>query len=357
MALFEVFLWLVYGMISLNTCLNVISLIRSRRIPPRNHLPLVSILIPARNEERNIGRLLDSLSIQDHPSFECLIYDDDSEDGTWEVLSSNNDARIRALKGGDLPSGWQGKNHACYQLAKEAKGQVFLFLDADTQFLQPGSLRILCERFNSRGPASVITCIPDLRGKGRLVATMVGTVILGGMPWWLKSRIPFSLLSGVNGQCWMINRDDYERLTPHSVVRGEVLEDIMIGRYLHKNGIVPQLIDAKKELAVHMYDSFMESWRGFQKNAAAVMGPGLFVSLAVLILFTLLFVVAPIFYPFLILVLLVVKLLTDWAMGQPPWLVLFTPVSYILAILIGLDSIVKRARGTTSWKGRIVDNV
>ncbi|HZX58046.1 MAG TPA: glycosyltransferase family A protein, partial [Mucilaginibacter sp.] len=94
---------------------------------------LVSILIPARNEEENIIRLLESIRRQDYKNYEVLVYDDGSTDRTY-VLCSAFAAKhpgFGVIKGGELPEGWLGKNYACAQLAAAAKGSYLLFLDAD----------------------------------------------------------------------------------------------------------------------------------------------------------------------------------------------------------------------------------
>jgi len=104
--------------------------------------PLVSVLIPARNEEKNIGRCLRSLSKQDYQNLEILVLDDNSSDGTGRVSSdgtgrvveklSKKDTRIRLIRGHSLGRGWKGKSYACHQLSGEATGEYYVFTDADT---------------------------------------------------------------------------------------------------------------------------------------------------------------------------------------------------------------------------------
>ena len=98
--------------------------------------PMVSILVPARNEALNIGACAGSLLAQDYPNFELLVLDDHSDDATAEtvrglgVSESGRDARL--LHGEALPAGWCGKNWACDQLARSARGKFLFFTDADT---------------------------------------------------------------------------------------------------------------------------------------------------------------------------------------------------------------------------------
>jgi len=104
---------------------------------PENFLKkksLVSVLIPARNEYGNIKRCINSLLRQDYPNLEILVLDDNSTDGTTEIVSelSKKDKRIKLYHGKPLPEGWLGKSFACYQLSEYARGDYLVFVDADT---------------------------------------------------------------------------------------------------------------------------------------------------------------------------------------------------------------------------------
>ncbi len=101
--------------------------------------PLVSVLVPARNEEASIATCLEALLGQDYPNFEIIVLDDRSTDGTAATALARRDPRVRLVRGAELPDGWTGKNWACAQLAREARGDVLCFVDADT-ILQPETL-------------------------------------------------------------------------------------------------------------------------------------------------------------------------------------------------------------------------
>lgn len=110
--------------------------------PPPFRNPFISVLVPARNEQDNIGECIKSLLIQDYPDFEVIVLDDNSTDRTWEILEklSLEYSRLRIIKGKPLPDGWFGKHWACHQLSQHANGEIFLFTDADTRH-KPNSLR------------------------------------------------------------------------------------------------------------------------------------------------------------------------------------------------------------------------
>ncbi len=344
----------LHGVMIVNLLLNMAAFIMRRRARSSNELTSVSVLVPARDEEHNLPRLIDSFSRQDHPDAEMVIYDDQSTDSTWDIIQNAGDERVRGLRGGDLPDGWVGKTNGCYQLSKHAKGSVFLFIDADTEFQHPAALRHMCERFAARPEGTMLTGMTLLKGGGKTIVTMVGALITSCIPWWLGKHVPAAAMSGVNGQCWMITSNDYRRLEPHQKVRGEVLEDIRIGRYLHRQGLTPLLDDVTDDLTVHMYATFPEAWRGFRKNTADILGRTVFTSTLALAGYTLVFIVAPILAPVLIGSLFILKILSDRITRQPLSISLMAPVSFLLIIFLGLDSMFNRSRGRIEWKGRII---
>ena len=106
----------------------------SYRLISNSVKPFVSVLVPARNEERNIARCINSLIMQDYENFEIVVLSDNSTDRTEEILDefARTDNRIKVIKGRPLPHGWVGKNFACHQLSKAAKGEYLFYADADT---------------------------------------------------------------------------------------------------------------------------------------------------------------------------------------------------------------------------------
>ncbi len=351
----SLFLWIiavVHGTLFVNAVANLVHFKRQRSRSFEGTLPKVSVLVPARNEEPNLPRLLASFIRQDHPNAELLVYDDLSEDGTWSIISRFENDQIKGLRGSTLPDGWVGKVHGCYQLSLAATGSVLLFIDADTEFHDAGSLQAMCRRFEARPKGTMITGMTLLKGRGQLIVTMVGNLILAWIPWWLGKHMPSHRLSAVNGQCWMIDTVDYRRLEPHVFVKNQVLEDVMIGRYLHTQGLIPLLDDVRPELAVYMYTSFVEAWRGFRKNAAAALGGSTWTSSVALCTYFVVFLIAPFFNIWFLASLYGIKWITDLTTRQPFTVTLLAPISYFLTILIGVDSIITRSRGQIEWKGR-----
>ena len=194
--------------------------------------PLVSVLIPARNEEENIETCLKSLQKQDYTNFEILVLDDNSKDRTAELVESMaaKDDRIKLIKGQPLPEGWAGKPFACYQLAEKAKGSWLLFVDADTTHA-PHMLRgILALALNlktsmlSGFPRQLASSLPQ-----KVAIPVLYFVILSWMPLWWLQRSRKSKPSLAIGQFLLFPREEYWRMGGHEMVKSKILEDVWLG--------------------------------------------------------------------------------------------------------------------------------
>ena len=350
-----IFLAIVHAALFLTLLGNVFYLRRTRRQATASDVPLVSILIPARNEAANLRRLLPSLQAQDYPAFEVLLYDDESEDETWAVIQAAEDPRIRGVKSqGPPPPGWIGKVHALYQVTKHARGCLYFFLDADSELLDPGALRRIIERYLALPDDAVLTGMTLLRGGGQMLVSLVPNALLTGLPWPLVRRFRARSLGALNGQFWMIDADHYRRLDPFVHVKNEVLEDVQLGRYFKMQGLTPYLCDVTREMAVYMYRNHADAWRGFRKNAYLILGgqPLSFVLLFVLFFFT--YVLAPFYSPWFLVSIYVLKASTDRLARFPFWVSLLAPISYLLSPFLQLDSAFNHWTGRVSWKGRRV---
>lgn len=332
--------------------LNVIGMRGSSR-PRISAAPMrrLSVLIPARNEADNLRRLLPSLMRQDHPDLEVIVVDDDSSDGSWDVLSAIEDPRFVAIRSDGPPAGWVGKVHALYQASRRATGDTFLFLDADAELKHTGALSSLARRMAASADGAVLTGLTDLRGGGKLLVSLVTHAMLSAVPWFLIRR-GFPGFGALNGQCWLIRASDYRRLDPHLHHRNEVLEDVRIGRFLARRGLVPTVVDARGDVAIHMYRDFADAWLGFRKNAYLVMGgtlPRFFLSLAS---YWSVYLVAPVLSPWFLLSVFLLKGVTDRRTGFPLWVTALAPVSFALGAVLQLDSAAAHWRGGVVWKDR-----
>lgn len=325
----------------------------SRLGQPLPDAPLsVSIIVPARNEEHNLPRLLPSLFQQSYTHFEVIVYDDQSDDGTWEVLQRSRDHRLRTIRGAGLPPGWVGKTHALDQAAGTASGDLLLFLDADAELEDDQALERLVRRFRTLPDTSVLSGITRLDGGGQLLVSLVPFVMLTHLPLALATRHPSSHLSGMNGQCWMIDRSTYERLRPHRHHRGDVLEDIRIGRYLKSQGVTPHLLDLQGEVRVRMYRSLGDAWLGFRKNVYPFLGETPFRFALGFGSFVGFWVLAPLVSSWFVLAWYGLKVGSDRIVHTPWWVSTLTPVTFLLSAALQLDSAIAHWTGRAAWKGR-----
>lgn len=338
---------------------------RDRRATPDRPVR-VSVLVPARNEETNLARLLPSLLAQDYPDLQIVVVDDASEDGTWDVLKSHADPRLVPVRGSGPPPGWVGKVHALYQAQRHADGDLFVFLDADTCLAHRDALRDLVERFaacveettSGRTIAEaevVVTGLPQYRDRfpAALLTSLVPFAVLAALPVPLVHWVQSPGLSALNGQIWMMGAEAYRRLAPHERLKDEVLEDVKIGRLAKREGLRLHFEDLRREVEVVMYGSLGEAWHGFQKNAFLLGGGGTWVGfIAFFLLYSLVWVAAPLSAWALLGTTWLIKTVIDRSQGLPLAVSLTGPLPLWLGALLQLDSARAHARGTVRWKGR-----
>ena len=329
----------------------------------------VTVLVPARNEEANLARLLPSLLRQRHEELEIVVVDDASEDGTWGVLEAHADPRLKAVRGSGPPPGWVGKVHALYQAQKHATGDVFLFLDADSVLADDGAVGRLLSRYAANAPeaeatgpglsraGAVMTGLPRYldRFPTALLTSLVPFAVLAALPVPLVPRTRAPSIGALNGQVWMTGAETYRALRPHERLKDEVLEDVMIGRLAKREGLRLHFEDLQPELGVEMYGSLQEAWRGFRKNAFLLAGSGSWVGFAAFFaVYTLVWVVAPLLSLALLATTYTIKALIDRAMGLPLAVSLFGPLPLWLGAGLQLASARAHAKGAVDWKGREV---
>jgi chlorobactene glucosyltransferase len=242
----------------------------------QNHPGLVSIIVPARDEEANIERLVRSLAGQQGVR-EILIVDDQSEDKTLEILEAMKAEMplFRVLHIDSLREGWLGKTYAVTVAAREAAGDWLLFTDADTEHL-PGSLAALLELAEREG-ADLLSLSP-----GQITPT-----------WWEKAVIPLvyvslarlyrfeevsdpgSAAAAANGQYLLIRREVYARVGGHQAIRNEILEDVALAKRVKAAGGKLLFLPGAAWVQTRMYRTFREMWRGWTKNLFLLYGRSL----------------------------------------------------------------------------------
>ncbi len=232
-------------------------------------MPLISVLVPARDEEANIEACVRSLLAQNYPRFEILVLDDHSADDTYPILCRlrDQDQRLRVLIGASLPPDWYGKPFACWQLANAAQGEFLLLTDADCVFA-PDAL-LLALGANQEHQADVVSLVPDLRCEGfweRLLIPIQYFVIFAFLPTPLIRLSPFPWFAAANGAFLFLRRETYFDVDGHRAVRQQLAEDVKFAQHVKRRGKSLWYGDGSRTYFVRMYHGFEELWAGFSKN-------------------------------------------------------------------------------------------
>lgn len=234
-----------------------------------DHLPSVSIIVPARNEERNLPRLLPTLLALDYPDYEVLVVDDASTDATAAIAQAaahHSIGRLRVITSTGPPPGWTGKAYACALGAREAHGAWLLFTDADTTHTRDSLMTAVRMALTNDAPA--LTAFARQRCKGfweqLLLPFAYQQYFTGVRPAGLRMPDGPAL---ANGQYILVRRAAYGAVGGHGAVATSVIDDVALAGALKQAGFVPLVCRGERYVAVRMYESLPALAEGFTKNA------------------------------------------------------------------------------------------
>lgn len=361
----------------LTTIINSLFIRRFDQFPTAEEFPMVSVLVPARNEVNNIESCISSLLAQDYPSFEVIVLDDDSTDGTLLTLRqvAKDDSRLKVLNGQPLPDGWLGKHWACHQLSKSASGDLFLFTDADTRHA-PNMLRDSVSALIAQ-KADLVSAFPHeetLTWAEKLIVPIISFGIFSFIPTYLVRLLRWPSLSVTIGQFMLFRRQAFEAIGGYEAVRANIIDDVSLGRKILEHGLRMRLMDATQHVTCRMYHNFTDVVEGFTKNAFAFFDNRIIPYLIVLIIIGFAFVEPPFamafrwlglplsnFPPALSMIAvietLIIFLIAYRRFRSPAFMVIFYPLSLSLIILIGIRSMVFSLTGLASWKDRKLNRI
>ena len=232
-----------------------------------NQTPKVSIILPARNEEKFIGKCLESFVNQDYKNYEIMAIDDSSDDKTWEIIEkyAKNSDKVVPIKAAPKPDGWMGKNWACVEGFKRASGDLLLFTDADTTYskkvLSLAVAHLLSEKLD------VLTVIPRL-----LCLDSITKITLPMLSTFLHSR--YSALNVNNpkkgigyffGSFFIIKKEIYEKIGTHEKVKHEIIEDGALGKITKESGFCLKMVRGEHLLDAVYSRSPKEMWNGLER--------------------------------------------------------------------------------------------
>ena len=333
----------------------------------------ISILIPARNEEIHIKDCVESVLAADTEGIqlEVIVLNDRSEDQTGEILEqlATKDHRLRILEGKELPSGWMGKSYACHELAKQATGEWWLYMDADVRLEKTVLTAVLTTaQAQQKG---LVTGFPR-----QITATWLEKLVVPMMKFTIISHLPIVLVRGsqnprfvaATGAFIFIHRDTYKAAGGHEAIKADLLDDMQLARAVKKADHPVTLADVHRHTRTRMYQNAAEVWNGYKKNMYEGLGRSGFLLAGVLVMYTALYLLPPI--SFLIgvftgdfktaalgatgtLLGMLVKRVADLTGSHPFWLSLLHPVSIFFVIAIGISSWLGAVTGKGYvWKGR-----
>jgi 4,4'-diaponeurosporenoate glycosyltransferase len=230
--------------------------------------PSVSIIIPARNEERNLPILLQSLRAQELQPDEIIVVDDHSDDATGQIAAQ---AGARVIASQNLPPGWVGKTWACHQAAQQARGDLFIFLDADTRLERDGLRKIMDSWLERRGVMSIAP-YHVMEEPYEQLSAFFNILQLAGLA-------AFTVLgralkpAGLFGPMLAVQREDYFQAGGHEAVKDKILEVCFLGREFLRMKIDVSCYSGRGALSYRMYPEglagLIEGWsKGFASGAA-----------------------------------------------------------------------------------------
>lgn len=344
-------------------------------------LPLLTVIIPARNEAANIGRCLRALLAQDYPRerLRFVVVNDNSTDTTPVMVhqAAGGDPRVRLLEAGPLPPGWAGKPHACWAGSLAAEGSWICFVDADT-VAEPALFAIAVREAVRRG-LDMLSLSPrqEMGTFWERIILPAGFFLLAFQQDLRRVNHAEMEDASVNGQFLLFRREAYDAVGGHAAVRAEICEDSALARAVKRSGGQVALLGAEKLIRTRMYTGLITLWEGLSKNVTEMLG-GLAVTVlvagaALVLAWT--SIAAPVWSwhaaaqpgaGWMTLAGCVITCLASLALLCThisgafyfgiPWTYGFLfPLGYTVGALIALNSARLRLQGRVAWKGRIYE--
>lgn len=368
--------WIVFPLFVLWRLSRSRSLDAESAAPPVDP-PLVTVVLPARNEAVHVTACVRSILSSTYPALELIVVDDHSDDGTGDLARAaiGDDRRARVIVPPPLPDDWFGKQWACWTATREARGTILLFADADTRHTPELVTRAVnAQRSRQSDLLSVIGRQEMLTFWERMLQPQFFGVLAVryGDTEWLE-RSPFAHDKIANGQCFLMPRESYDFVGGHESVKHNVAEDLMLAQQVFRHGRRVSMVLGLDQLSTRMYTSLGEIIRGWGKNiyaAGRYTVPGGAVGR---LIYTVVLVpsMGLMLIPFVQIALALAGVISrDWiidgvigyviiciwgfivmsAMGARPWASPLYPIGSLMAMYIGLYATVRGSR--VEWKGR-----
>ncbi len=334
--------------------------------------PRISVLVPARDEEEQIGPCVKSLLSQDYPNFQVIVLDDNSSDRTGQILEElgRSDARLKVIKGGPLPPDWLGKHWACHQLYLASDGEILLFTDSDT-IHSADTLRCAVSAMLEE-KADMISIMPRHILKSlaeKLVMPIFALGVFAVVPLRARFRPRKITTLSSSGKLMMFRRKSYEACGGFEAIRQNVLDDLQLPQRIMMAGLRYRIFDGTNNVACRMYHNLKEIHQGLTKNMFAAYDYNV-----PLFCLTWLWIIFAMWEPIIVLwiykvpeyppslslglsAISIIGTLLIWCMYYqrfkfPLYMIIFYPVSAVMMAAISASSMVLTLSGRATWKDR-----
>ncbi len=323
----------------------------------------VSVLIPARNEEHNIGLILRDIQNQTYQNIDIIVFDDQSEDNTLSVIKSHMlyDDRIKLIQSNELPMGWLGKNYGCHCLASEAEGELLLFLDADVRLNADAIEKTIgyFDKYQLDLLSVFPTQITSSWGE-RLTIPIMNSILLSLLPLILIRKSNFASLSAANGQFMLFDAKTYKKLLPHEVMKSQKVEDIKIAQYYKKHNAKVACLTGTNSIKCRMYTNYDDAITGFSKNIISFFGNSVLIAGLywltttfgiLLVLYSLTHLASLIYLLAILLTRIVVSIISRQKITDS--LLLYFPLQWVHGVIL-FKAILNKTKKQYQWKGRSI---
>ena len=236
--------------------------------------PLVSVIIPARDEGRVIERTVRAFLAQSYSAMELIVVNDRSSDGTGTILRSIDDGRLIVIDGEEPPPGWLGKPWALHEGSQRARGELLLFVDADVIYA-PEGVRAAVAHLQT-GDAAMLSLLPHFEMQGfweNAVMPLLGLMVFSFLPLWLANRSRSGVLAVGGGPGNLLPREVYDAVGGHEALRDSVIDDVALSRLVRRKlRRRTEAVRADDLVSLRMYHGLREIVDGFTKNMFFVFG-------------------------------------------------------------------------------------
>jgi glycosyltransferase involved in cell wall biosynthesis len=358
--------WIVIGFTMFQLLTATLNALSGSKLPHAEpgKSPFISVLIPARNEEKNIANLLNDILNQDYSNYEVIVFNDQSTDSTPQIVGKFSDlsANISLVDSESLPAGWLGKNWACHSLSKKARGEFLLFLDADVRI--GNGLLNNAASYAERNNISLISIFPRqiIKTMGeKLTVPLMNYILLSLLPLILVRKTSVQSLAAANGQFMFFNSEAYNSVEPHKMMKNNMVEDIEISRMLKRKKYRVACLIGDESICCRMYEGFDEAVHGFSKNVAAFFGNSLFLAALFWLITTfgflfILFGLSPAFmYSYLLAFFLIRGIISYISEQSMTSNLLLSGIQQLTCGLFIFSALRNKYLKNYQWKGRYID--